>query len=196
MKRLSLFVLLLLAAFSLSGCRSSDYKAAQELYNSGKYEEAKTAFEALGDYKDSSSLAAAAASDADRTAKEKQYQEFMDDLAGTYTSYDVVYSGGLWSSVVNKLLDGGSSVTITKKENEEFYAVIDCSLPSAFHGEGVLTIGDTIDKDTIVLSVDKMIVAGEGWKYSSLTLQYQLETRTITYRFTAGSETVDILFSK
>ena len=39
--------------FLLTGCNSSDYKKALQLYEDGQYEEAISAFEALGDYKDS-----------------------------------------------------------------------------------------------------------------------------------------------
>ena len=50
-------VVLLLSAIilcmCLSACDSSDYKAAERLFEEGKYEEAVAAFTALGNYKDS-----------------------------------------------------------------------------------------------------------------------------------------------
>lgn len=50
-------VVLLLSAIMLcmclSACDSSDYKAAERLFEEGKYEEAVAAFTALGNYKDS-----------------------------------------------------------------------------------------------------------------------------------------------
>lgn len=56
MKRRILSLLLasmLVMVFFLTGCNGSDYKNAVSLYESGQYEEAIAAFEALGDYKDS-----------------------------------------------------------------------------------------------------------------------------------------------
>ena len=41
----------------LTGCDSSDYKKATELYESGNYDEAYEAFTELGDYKDSANMA-------------------------------------------------------------------------------------------------------------------------------------------
>ena len=56
MKRKTRFVAIITAVLMcslLSGCKSSDYKKAQELYSSGNYEEAQTVFFKLGDYEDS-----------------------------------------------------------------------------------------------------------------------------------------------
>ena len=43
--------------FLLTGCKSSDYKKAYELCNTGNYDEAKNIYESLADYKDSKELA-------------------------------------------------------------------------------------------------------------------------------------------
>lgn len=44
-------------AVAMTGCKGSDYKEAIALMDSGNYEEAASAFEALGDYKDSKDMA-------------------------------------------------------------------------------------------------------------------------------------------
>lgn len=44
------------AAISATGCDSSDYNKATELYNSGQYSDANAIFSELGDYKDSAQM--------------------------------------------------------------------------------------------------------------------------------------------
>lgn len=56
-KKIYAFITLVLAAFLLTGCNSSDYRKASEAFSAGNYEEAKAAFEQLRDYKDSSDMA-------------------------------------------------------------------------------------------------------------------------------------------
>ena len=46
----------LVAVISATGCDSSDYKKATELYNSGQYSDANAIFSELGDYKDSAQM--------------------------------------------------------------------------------------------------------------------------------------------
>ena len=70
MKRKTRFVAIITAALMcslLSGCKSSDYKKAQELYSSGNYEEAQTVFFKLGDYEDSTQMV-------EKCEKQKKYQ--------------------------------------------------------------------------------------------------------------------------
>lgn len=57
MKRIISIALALVLVFCLTGCQSSDYKAAVSKMESGSYAEALTAFQALGDYKDSAAQA-------------------------------------------------------------------------------------------------------------------------------------------
>lgn len=52
-KRRISICLCLVVALLLCGCRSTDYEKAVSLFESGKYDEAETAFSALNDYKDS-----------------------------------------------------------------------------------------------------------------------------------------------
>ena len=52
-------MLLVMAALLLAGCDSQDYQQAQALYQAGDYAAAAQAFDALGDYRDSSELASA-----------------------------------------------------------------------------------------------------------------------------------------
>lgn len=56
-KKAVLWLLLLALALSLCGCKSSDYKAADELYAAGDFAAAAEGFAALGDYKDSAERA-------------------------------------------------------------------------------------------------------------------------------------------
>ncbi len=56
MKRKIFLIAMACAVLTLSGCKSSDYKKASELMNSGSYEEAIPIFEELGDYKDSADM--------------------------------------------------------------------------------------------------------------------------------------------
>ena len=56
-KTVTLTIMLALICSILSGCKSSDYKAANQLLDSGNYIEAKEEFIALGDYKDSAEKA-------------------------------------------------------------------------------------------------------------------------------------------
>ncbi|MBQ9986541.1 MAG: hypothetical protein IJP38_09600 [Oscillospiraceae bacterium] len=56
-KRIAAFILALVMVFTLTGCKSSDYKKAMALFDEGNFSEAQAAFEALGDYKDSLSYA-------------------------------------------------------------------------------------------------------------------------------------------
>ena len=70
MKRKTRFVAIITAVLMcslLSGCKSSDYKKAQELYSSGNYEEAQTVFFKLGDYEDSAQMV-------EKCEKQKKYQ--------------------------------------------------------------------------------------------------------------------------
>lgn len=57
MKRRIAILLVLALVLALSGCKSSDYKQAVTAMDAGNYQEALTALEALGDYKDASDLA-------------------------------------------------------------------------------------------------------------------------------------------
>lgn len=57
MKRRIAILLVLALLLALSGCKSSDYKQAVTAMDAGNYQEALTALEALGDYKDASDLA-------------------------------------------------------------------------------------------------------------------------------------------
>lgn len=47
---------LLTVAITLCGCTGADYNKAKELYDSGKYEQAASVFEKLGDYEDSEEM--------------------------------------------------------------------------------------------------------------------------------------------
>lgn len=53
----ALIMAALLMLVLLTGCDSSDYKKAQQLYDAGSYSEAASIFEALGDYEDSAAKA-------------------------------------------------------------------------------------------------------------------------------------------
>lgn len=57
MKKLLFSVLLIAFSLTMIGCSATDYKAAQELFEQGQYEDAQVAFEALGNYKDSAAKA-------------------------------------------------------------------------------------------------------------------------------------------
>lgn len=83
MKRKTRFVAIITAVLMcslLSGCKSSDYKKAQELYSSGNYEEAQTVFFKLGDYEDSAQMV-------EKCEKQKKYQALQTYLKeeGPYT---------------------------------------------------------------------------------------------------------------
>lgn len=56
MKKRIALVLALILAFTLTGCKSSDYKSALEAMNNGNYETAAQQLEALGDYKESQQM--------------------------------------------------------------------------------------------------------------------------------------------
>ena len=53
MRKILCLCLVLTLCLCLCSCKSSDYKKAMSLYETGEYAEAMAAFEALGDYKDS-----------------------------------------------------------------------------------------------------------------------------------------------
>lgn len=53
MRKIVAMMLALTMALVLGGCAGSDYKKALELFEQGQYEEAKSVFEELGDYRDS-----------------------------------------------------------------------------------------------------------------------------------------------
>lgn len=57
MKKWTAMVLAAVLVFSLTGCKSSDYKKAVSDLNAGNHAAALSAFQALGDYKDSQELA-------------------------------------------------------------------------------------------------------------------------------------------
>lgn len=57
MKKIAAVVLICAVVLCLSGCQSSDYKAAVSAMDSGNYAEALTTLESLGDYKDAGELA-------------------------------------------------------------------------------------------------------------------------------------------
>lgn len=53
MKRIIALLFVLAVVFGLCGCTGSDYRKAQKLFEEGRYEEARGAFEKLGDYEES-----------------------------------------------------------------------------------------------------------------------------------------------
>ena len=91
MKRKTRFVAIITAVLMcslLSGCKSSDYKKAQELYSSGNYEEAQTVFFKLGDYEDSAQMV-------EKCEKQKKYQALQ-----TYLKEEGPYTYGLEQIVI------------------------------------------------------------------------------------------------
>lgn len=58
MKKKCLAAIMAVCLITFTGCKSSDYKKASELYSSGKYEAAKNLYSSLGGYKDSAVIAA------------------------------------------------------------------------------------------------------------------------------------------
>lgn len=62
------------SVFLLTGCNSSDYKKATQLYSEGNYEEALELFTKLGDYEDSEQLAAAC-------QKDLMYQVYAEEIS-------------------------------------------------------------------------------------------------------------------
>lgn len=56
MKKFLCLILAVVTVFALAGCESSDYKKAQELYESGDYAAAQEIFADLGDYEDSEKM--------------------------------------------------------------------------------------------------------------------------------------------
>lgn len=73
-KFLYTLVCLLLASFLLTGCNSSDYKKATQLYSEGNYEDALALFTKLGDYEDSAQMAAAC-------QKGLMYQVYAEEIS-------------------------------------------------------------------------------------------------------------------
>ena len=73
-KFLYTLVCLLLTSFLLTGCNSSDYKKATQLYSEGNYEEALALFTKLGDYEDSAQMAAAC-------QKGLMYQVYAEEIS-------------------------------------------------------------------------------------------------------------------
>ena len=55
-RRISWVLALCLVLLALTGCDSSDYKKAQELFEAGEYEAAEQLFDQLGDYEDSKDM--------------------------------------------------------------------------------------------------------------------------------------------
>ena len=93
MKRKTRFVAIITAVLMcslLSGCKSSDYKKAQELYSSGNYEEAQTVFFKLGDYEDSAQMV-------EKCEKQKKYQALQ-----TYLKEEAEKINAIQVSDINK----------------------------------------------------------------------------------------------
>lgn len=83
MKKRIALVLALILAFTLTGCKSSDYKSALEAMNNGNYETAAQQLEALGDYKESQQMLrqcryALAVEDFNNENFEKAVEEFRN----------------------------------------------------------------------------------------------------------------------
>lgn len=72
-------VVLLAMLLSLTGCKSSDYKKAHELAESGDYEGAAAAYQELGDYKDSEERALA--------LEHKVIEQQLESLISQYQSF-------------------------------------------------------------------------------------------------------------
>ena len=119
----------------LCGCKSSDYKAAVELYNAGDYDAAKEAFSALGDYKDSTEYLAdipyqeaiikfeAGDYIGARGAFKKlgDYKESANYLMEmTYQEGILFFNKGKWKSAKSKFEELG-----TYKDSEEYIEKID-----------------------------------------------------------------------
>ena len=56
MKNTKLILLLLVLSCLLCACKSSDYREANSLFESGDYEEAYNIYQTLGEYKDTAEL--------------------------------------------------------------------------------------------------------------------------------------------
>lgn len=79
-KRIGIFLLILVVAVALCGCKSSDYNKAASLFKAGDYDAAAEAFSALGDYKDSVAqvdIVLEAKAEAERAAAYEDAQALM-----------------------------------------------------------------------------------------------------------------------
>lgn len=87
MKKLFAVLLAAVMLLSLCACDASDYKKATALYSAGSYTEAKAAFEALGDYKDSADMVKScsyALADADLTVGNFAEAKAAFEALGSY----------------------------------------------------------------------------------------------------------------
>lgn len=83
MKNLGIVTLIFAITVMLTGCNSSDYKKATDLYESGDYEEAYEVFTELGDYRDSADMAKASLyKKASALYENGSYKDACDVFAG------------------------------------------------------------------------------------------------------------------
>lgn len=88
MKKIISLVLALVMAFSLCACNMSDYKKAQEAYESGDYENASTMFETLGDYKESQSFY----NKSQAAIYDQKIDAFINDWSGDISDAEALYA--------------------------------------------------------------------------------------------------------
>ena len=124
MKKIATIVISAILLLALTGCDSSDYKKATELFNSGNYAEAQTMFEALGDYEDSAEMVLECKyQNSIALMEEKEYdtaKEILETLGDYKDSADVLREVG-WNIFADYLYDEGK-VTI---KNDDYKVTLE-----------------------------------------------------------------------
>ncbi len=162
MKKLSLMIVIMLSSlFLLTGCKSSDYKTAQEDIEKGNYDEAITILYGLGDYKDSKALLESTLDrHTDLLAISHEYDKAIDlcnkysslfdysDKIAKYTEEKATYS--IYSDAISKINSGSISAGLdTLKTLPKDYLNVDQILSSYNDLSSCRFKGKHVNKDGV-----------------------------------------------
>lgn len=186
MKRTGKFLMCVLAVVicvALSGCKSSDYKSAMELYDKGDYTAAKDIFAALGDYKDSASKLDECNNILTQKNIEEKIEELQADLDDEFVTELEVSCDVAENTVSCNLM------TSFKKEAIEEFGLCNDTLPAI--EELIMSIQNNIinvlaenglEKPTLITNVltedGAVIWKVEGKKITYSRLQEIIDSKT------------------
>ena len=167
MKRTEKNLAVVLAIFMcmlLSGCKSSDYKNAMDLYEKGDYVAAKDMFAALGDYKDSASKLDACDSILTQESVEERLKDLQSDLDDEFVT--------------------DLEVSCNVAENTAL-----CTVTTTFKKEAVEELGlynNTVPAiEELIMSMQSSIIdtlEENGLKDAALTTEVMTEDGTIIWK--------------
>lgn len=117
MKKIITFLLVLVICLSLCGCKSSDYRKATTMFESGKYQKAKELFGNLGEYKDSAEMLS--------ECSVKECEALIEDIGvityySEYVEKDFQKAMSAYNSLTNAEKDCVRNAELLRQREAEF----------------------------------------------------------------------------